>query len=162
MALVVEDGSIVAGANSYVTDLEFTDYCDARGYTYPATAELREPLLIKAMDYLASKEKHYQGVRTDSTQELSFPRYGVMLHGYTISSNLIPIELKRSQMELAYQVSNSEILINETTGNLTSFSVEGVYSETYSEKGQSSKVSTGKANAYLQHLMTDKRALQRV
>jgi hypothetical protein len=161
MALIVEDGTEVANANSYVTDVEFTDYCTARNYTVSGVASEREVLLIKAMDYLHGIEDKFQGVRASSTQSLGFPRRSVVLHGYNLETDKIPDELKNAQMELAYHASNEDILVNETNSNLSGFNVQGVYSETYS-KGAQSKVVTGKANAYLKCLLNSTKELARV
>lgn len=153
MALVIEDGTEVSGANSYTTDAEFVAYAAARGYVIPATEALRDPLQVKAMDYLASLEMSYRGYRVTSTQPLSYPRVGVVLNGYYLNSDTIPIELKNAQLELAYQAYTEELLVNQTTSNLTGFEVDGVYSETYSLGGSRTSVSTGKANAYLCNLL---------
>lgn len=167
MTLVIENGSQVASANSYTTDAEFVAYALARGYSIASTEALRDVLQIKAIDYLESLESKYQGTRVSSTQVLSFPRYNVMLHGFILASDTIPNELKNAQMELAYQLFTQEILISETIGSsdgdLTGFSVDGVYSETYASGGSSgTKVTTGKANAYLTALLNPRKDLQRV
>jgi hypothetical protein len=161
MTLIVEDGSEVANANSYATDAEFVIYAAARGYTIPATEALRDVLQIKAMDYLASLEDLYLGYRSSSTQTLSFPRVGVSLYGYELSSVTIPASLKNAQMELSYQADSGDLLISETIGSsngaLKSFEVDGVYSEEYAESGSTmgTKVSTGRADAYLSDLLKD-------
>ena len=161
MALTIEDGTEVTGADSYTTDAEFVAYAAARGYTIGATETDRDILQIKAMDYLASIEQQFQGSRTSSTQELSFPRYNVVLNDFTLASDAIPQSLKNAQMELAYQANSGELLISETVGSssgtLTGFSVDGVYSETYSadDSAAGTRVSIGKANAYLRGLLKD-------
>jgi len=50
MALIIEDGTLVDGANSYITTAELTTYLTDRGYTDPTTPE---PLCIRAFDYMA-------------------------------------------------------------------------------------------------------------
>jgi hypothetical protein len=167
MALIIEDGSIVSGANSYTTDVEFVAYAAARGYTIGASEADRDILQIKAMDYLASLEDRYQGSRTSSTQEVSFPRYNVILNDFTLASDAIPQSLKNAQMELAYQVNSEELLISESigssSGSLTGFNVDGVYSETYSPDSSTAgtTVTMGKANAYLRGLLKDTTRLVR-
>ena len=153
MALIIEDGSIVVNADSYVTTAELTTYAAKRNYTVTAVPAELEVLLIKAMDYLASLESRYKGDRVNNIQELSFPRIGVQLHGYWLDSDVIPQDLKNAQMELAFQVSTDEILVNETTSNLESFDVKGVYSESYGSGGDGSSVKARKANAYLTNLL---------
>lgn len=161
MTLIIEDGSEVANANSYVTDLEFTTYSTARGNTIPAAAADREILLIKAMDYLASLEMSWKGIRVTQTQLLSFPRYNVDLNDYILASDVIPQELKNGQMELGFQISSEEVLINETVNNLTEFNVQGVYSEKYGSSGSSQSIRTRKADAYLDQLTKNPNRLVR-
>jgi len=153
MTLIIEDGSEVDNANSYVTDTEFTIYTTARNETIPSSEDDREVLLIKAMDYLASLEMSWKGIRVTQTQLLSFPRYNVDLNGYILASDTIPQELKNGQMELAFQISTEEVLINETVNNLSGFNVQGVYSETYGSSGASQSIRTRKADAYLSNLL---------
>ena len=48
--LIIEDGSIVANANSFATDAELKAYANIRGFVIPATQPAREALLVQAMD----------------------------------------------------------------------------------------------------------------
>lgn len=114
MTLIVEDGSNVAGANSYLDLTDIRAYCLNRGVTLPVDATL-EPMVFKAMDYIESKRNQYQGTKTDKTQSLQFPRclpyynggsdypfqadpvasiYGIIIDGFQIASDEIPQVLK--------------------------------------------------------------------
>ena len=53
MALTVENGTLVANANSYVSAANYTAWADARGFTYPGLPELEQKIL-RAMDYIES------------------------------------------------------------------------------------------------------------
>ena len=152
MALIIEDGSIVAGANSFTTDAEFTAYAAARSITIPATEAERDALQILAVDYLFSKEQELKGSRVSIDQTLMYPRSGVCAYGFNIASDAIPTALKNAQMELAMQSYTSELLISGTTENLASFSVDGVYSESYHGGGSWEQVRTDRADAYLDPL----------
>lgn len=161
MTLIIEDGSIVANANSFVTDAELVIYAAGRGLTIPATESDREPLLMRAMDYLAGVESDMQGVRISSEQVLSFPRNGVYINDFIVNSDTIPKELKNSQMELAIQANTDELLINDTVSNLSGFNVDGVYSESYFKGGSKSQIRTGRADVYLDLLLVDTNKLVR-
>ena len=50
MTIVIEDGTVVTGGNSFVTTAEFDTYLTDRGYTAIASPE---PPLIRAFDYMA-------------------------------------------------------------------------------------------------------------
>lgn len=91
--IIVEDGSIVANANSYVSEAELTTYATDRGVTLTTSADV---LIIQAMDYI--EVQSYKGARVSSTQELSWPRSGVYVDGVLIASNEIPKDLKLAQM----------------------------------------------------------------
>lgn len=153
MALIVEDGSVVAGANTYITDLEFTDYADARGYTYPATAPEREPLIIKANDYIQSVENKMKGRRTEpANQVLAYPRTFVYLHCVLLDSNTIPQELKNAQAEAAIAINTAELLITETKQNIASESVCDI-STSYHPGGNFDIVRTETIDVYLDPLL---------
>jgi hypothetical protein len=153
--LVIEDGSIVADANSFATDAEFKAYSNIRNFDVPATQPGREALLVLAMDYLFSKEQEFKGGRVSAAQELPYPRRGVCANGFNIPSDAIPQSLKKAQMELAAQANESSLLISGTVQNLASFNVDGVYSESYFSGGNWEQVRTDRADAYLNSLLVN-------
>jgi hypothetical protein len=155
MALVIEDGSIVANANTFITDEEFTAYADARGYTYPATAADREPLIIKAVDYLTSVENKMQGYRTDPVnQELCYPRRDVLIYCTRIGSDAIPKTLKNAQCEAAIALNDSDLLVTKSTQNIASETV-GELSVSYHGGGSFEQVRTETIDVYLDPLLVN-------
>jgi hypothetical protein len=99
MAIIVETGAIVAGANSYVSEAELTTYATDRGLTLTATAAV---LLIKAMDYLETL--NYIGTKKESTQSLQWPRINVTIDGFAFLSTEIPKQLRAAQMALSVSI----------------------------------------------------------
>ena len=87
--IVVEDGTVVAGANSYVTEAELTTYAADRGVTLAAATDV---LLIKAMDYIESLA--FIGDKHKESQPLQWPRDEVYIDRYYIERETIPKELK--------------------------------------------------------------------
>ena len=87
--IVVEDGTVVAGANSYVTEAELTTYAADRGITLTAATDV---LLIKAMDYIESLA--FIGDKHKESQPLQWPRDEVYIDRYYIERETIPKELK--------------------------------------------------------------------
>ena len=77
MTLIVEDGTGVAGANSYAAVQDLKDYLELRGneaLDLLTDAEI-EPLLVKATDYIELRySKKFLGMQLNSDQDLSFPR----------------------------------------------------------------------------------------
>ena len=99
MAIVVEDGSIVSGANSYVTEAELTTYATDRGITITGDTSV---LLIKAMDWLEAQE--FVGYKYTEDQPLQWPRFNYIIDGYYKDSDYIPPELKNGLMALAVNI----------------------------------------------------------
>lgn len=97
--IVVEDGTEVSGANSYVTTAELATYADERGVTITGTAA---DLLIQAMDYL--EQQNFKGVKNTSTQALQWPRYNVYIDSYYVTSTTIPQLLKDAECEIALAI----------------------------------------------------------
>ena len=55
MTLIVETGSIVSGANTYVDLADVRAFASARGITVSTDDTTLEQQIIKAMDYVESK-----------------------------------------------------------------------------------------------------------
>lgn len=98
VTIIVEDGSGVPNANSYI-DLQYAkDYLEERGHKIPSDEELA-PMLINAIDFMESLTR-YKGTRTHQDQELQFPRSGLCDDGIEIVGNTIPQDIKRAQAQL--------------------------------------------------------------
>lgn len=100
VSLIVETGSIVASANSYVTLQEVVDYAARRNVSLGADSDVIIRQLILASDYIDGKEQAFQGKRVDVTQSLCWPRTGACLFDEDILDTDIPSRIKRAQMEL--------------------------------------------------------------
>ena len=80
MGLILEDGSGIATANSYVTADEFKAFHVDRGNTLLAEADddQIEAALVKGSDYLQQKFRLlWNGARATEQQRLDWPRRGV-------------------------------------------------------------------------------------
>lgn len=106
MALIVEDGSIVENADTYVTRADAIAYALRRGVVLPDT-EATDIQIIKAMDYLAMFDTKWLGQQVNpATQYLAWPRSGVFI-GFShvaFPSDDIPNQLIKAQCELVLQV----------------------------------------------------------
>lgn len=150
MPLIIEDGSIVTGANSYVTLADIKAYADARGITYPDDSAL-EINAILATDYLQSK--CYSGVEVEpNVQPLAFPRDDLYIQGVLVANDSIPTQLKNAQIEAAL-AQNSQPLLQES-GTDASVSDEslGPIKFTY-DGGSSSSFNSQRVNLYLNSLL---------
>jgi hypothetical protein len=156
MTIIVEDGSVVTGANSYVTLAEFKAWADARSIDYGTDAEVTAQL-YRAMDYLESLS--YKGVKANEDQELQWPRYGVILDSYDVQSDEIPNKLKIAQHEAIKaeidQVSAMENLERQTTSESI-----GDISVTYAT-GSSSRTTSQSLSYALRKLVTSSNQVSR-
>jgi hypothetical protein len=111
MALVIENGSLVANATSYVSVAEVRAYAAARASTIPAAdapgdASI-EAACIVAIDFLESFRGEFQGSKVDAaSQALQWPRIGAWLDGAEIPATTIPKILKDAQCQLAIEAVN--------------------------------------------------------
>lgn len=151
--LIIEDGSIVANANSIANDEEMKSYASLRGLTVPATQPERESLLILAMDYLKSIESRMKGTRTDVDQTLPEPRQNVWLYGQTIDQNTIPAEYKNAQIEAAIAAKDMVLLTNRSNKNVSSEKVD-VLQISYFDGGSWDVARLDRVDAALAPLLT--------
>lgn len=113
MALIVETGSGASDSQSYASVADADTYHAARGRTLWATmseAE-KEQALTRATDFMVeSYRKRWGGYRMTSTQALDWPRYGVCLDGFAVSSDVVPAEVVKACMELALIAAAGDLL----------------------------------------------------
>lgn len=102
-AIVVEDGSQVSGANSYISEAELSTYAADRGITITGTNAV---LIILAMDYIEAQP--FQGFKTLIGQTLQFPRTDVLIDCELLASDEIPTLLKDALAETALAVDRSQ------------------------------------------------------
>jgi len=104
--LIVEDGTIVANANSYVTLEQANNYVANEGAnpTWDALDDSDKiKRLYQAQRYIEQKySDKFVGFFSDNSQPLSFPRTGAVKNdGRTIGETEIPVECKVAQVEFA-------------------------------------------------------------
>lgn len=100
--IIVENGTVVAGANSYVSESGLTEYATDRGVTLTAATDV---LLIKAMDYIESL--YFIGDKHIEAQPLQWPRDEVYIDRYYIESETIPKELKNGVYTAALAIDSA-------------------------------------------------------
>jgi hypothetical protein len=112
MALIVEDGTGLANAESYISEADATAYWASRlnDAWANATAPQREASLRNAADYL-SYVYGWPGQPSTTTQRLSWPRAGVPSGAATFPSTAIPQQIIDAQLFLALSDLSSPILI---------------------------------------------------
>ena len=154
MALIVEDGSIVAGANTYVTVAELDDFASARGTTLPAIESDKEILIIKAMDYVEAYRARFQGSKVEAAQPVQWPRINVEIDGFSFPSDEIPIDLKNAQLQAGLEVNSLDDLSPTQTESIKKEKVDVLETEYFSpQEGAISSPNYPKVDAYLDALL---------
>lgn len=105
MALTIENGTGVTGAESYASEAELVAFAAARGVTIATTDAAA--LLVKAMDRLAGLP--YKGDRVARDQALDWPRSGVCVDGFSYAATELPSQLKQAQLILALAANSTDL-----------------------------------------------------
>jgi hypothetical protein len=139
MALTVETGNGVVGADSYVTLASFKTHCDNWGYDYSSTPDaMLEQKLRLAADFIDTNFR-FKGVRLTVAQEREFPRSGCTdWSGYDVTG--VPSKVAKAQIELAFKAITESLYTDlDRGGQVTSESV-GPISVSYSDGAPVGKV----------------------
>lgn len=141
MPLIVEDGSIVVGADSYVsTDAADTYHSDRANTAWAAaTASAKEAALRKATSYIDTKyAARLRGFRVSATQPLRWPRTGVELDDLPFGSlayldyTTIPQSLKDATCEAAIRFLAGDLSPDMPRGGkIESINVAGAISKKF-------------------------------
>ena len=103
MALIVEDGSVVANADSFLSLADARTLATNYGLEISADDATAEVQLRQAYLALIVYEPSLQGYRVSSEQTGIYPRSGVYKNCFAVASNVIPEEVKLAQADLAGQ-----------------------------------------------------------
>ncbi|MEO6532849.1 MAG: DnaT-like ssDNA-binding protein [Pseudolysinimonas sp.] len=104
MALIVEDGTGLSTAESYISVPAFKAYADARGLDYGASTDAQiEQALRRATAWLdAVYGARFGGYRVAVSQALVFPRSGLVdREGFGIAYNSVPRQIASATAEAA-------------------------------------------------------------
>lgn len=154
MALIIEDGSEVANANSYVDDAEYVAHAAARGLSIGTDATAREIELIKAMDFIEGHRSQFKGFKVTDTQALQWPRSAVWIDTFSVNADEIPVELKRAQMEAAAAEKAVGLLKTANVSNVKREKVDVLETEFFSG-GSWETARLDRVNVYLDQLLNN-------
>lgn len=106
MALVIEDGTGVAGAESYVTVEQFRDYASKRDRDVSALVDQDakiEALLRNSMDYMQAQD--YRGIMSyPLVQSLAWPRTDYWVCTDDTATSLLPPAILQAQIVIALDI----------------------------------------------------------
>lgn len=141
MALIVEDGSGAADADSLVTLAEVRAFALARGVTVSNDDAVLEPTVRVAHDYLLAVEGRLAGSRAVAGQALPFPRKGVWLFGDALPEDEIPRQIKQAVFQCLVE-GQSQDLLPSTDGKIILAEAVGPISTTYANTGAAGQTPT--------------------
>ncbi|WLY87199.1 hypothetical protein [Vibrio phage vB_VibM_83AMN] len=117
MSVIVEDGSNVVGANSFITIDELRSFASIRNIILPTDENQLTSLLILSCEYLNTLDAKLKGTQTYSDQELSWPRDNIC----NVPKDSIPKAVKNAQLQLSL-----DCLANDGTlmPNVTQYAIK--------------------------------------
>lgn len=117
MALIVEDGTIVANADSYISLADARTRAAILGVSLNSTDGTAELQLQQATIYIdRTYRARFQGQKTNLDQSLQFPRVRVVIDDDSLGSNEIPQELIDAQIFAAAQLESGESFYTNNDG----------------------------------------------
>ena len=139
--LIIEDGSIVPGADSFVSAADFAVYAANYGVEVPNVEPAQEALLRRAAVQLESLP--WAGSLVSGEQLLSWPRAGVARNGFPVASSAIPSQVKQAQMALAAELHAEDVAAAKVAkGAITKEAVDGAVTREYAAPVVKTSVST--------------------
>lgn len=134
--LIVEDGSIVPNADSWLSLADARALAAKYGYVLPADDTEAESALRNGAMYVGLQEPAMCGRRVSAAQSLSFPRTGISLYGFPVASNIIPDQVKLAQLIAGVEYGNGADVRASSDGRITTMErVEGAVTVEYANNG---------------------------
>lgn len=140
-ALVVEDGTGLAGADSYIAAADLREYCTGLNYTIDTavTDAFLETRLRAATNWIDTAFR-YKGFKLTQGQALEFPRSSLMDWSSQIVTG-VPLRVAKACAELAYKaIADVELFQDLDRGGLISHESVGPISTTYDPNAPAQKV----------------------
>ena len=111
MPLIVEDGTGMATAESYVSVADADARHTAFGNSaWTGTDAVKEAALRRATAYIEQAYRsRWQGVRMSEAQALSWPRYNVIVDSWSIASDEVPTEVANACADLALKALSADL-----------------------------------------------------
>jgi len=105
MAIVIENGSLVANANSFVSLDDYIDHAESLGVII-TDEEAAEIQLIKSAIFIGSHEGRLKGTLVSRDQPLSYPREDLTLDGFAWEKTEIPRQVIGLQLAVALEIND--------------------------------------------------------
>lgn len=112
MTLLVEDGTNVAGAESYASVAQADTRLAALGFTTwaPLLEVEKEAALRRATNYMTQEfRSRWKGTRANEDQALDWPRTDVEVEDVAVASNIVPLEVRNTNIDLAIKAAAGDL-----------------------------------------------------
>lgn len=138
MALIVEDGTCLTDAESYLSVAGFKAYCDKWGYSYAGiTDAVIEQKLRLATAYIDTIFR-YKGVRQVNAQALEFPRSTLFdWSAYEVTG--VPARVVKACAELAFKGFTESLYVDLDRGGMVTSESVGPLSVSYAPDAPAGK-----------------------
>ena len=134
MSLIIEDGTGVADADSFLTLVNARTLALNYGLTLATDDTEAEVQLRQGYNGLLVSEPTLQGARTHSIQTGIYPRTGVYSNCQSVDSESIPNSVKLAQLNYASAINGGYKLNAIDNGqDVKSFTVPGAYQKVYQD-----------------------------
>lgn len=116
MALIVENGTGLATAESYCSVADADARASAFGNTaWTGTDAAKEAALRRATAFMEQRYRgNWKGTKLFRAQALSWPRYGAVVDGWNVDSNIVPAEIRNACADLAVKALTVELNADQT------------------------------------------------
>ena len=159
MSLIVENGTGLADADSYISLVDARAYGIKYGYTLPVDDTQADIFLRKAALYVDLFEGSYSGERLVDTQALAWPRVNAYKCAgrdqIDLPSDEVPIEIQNAQVIAAHFYSAGvNVRANDDGKNIASEEVTGAVKVSYFDNGKTgATIEITEANDMLANLL---------
>jgi hypothetical protein len=145
MALVVEDGTGLPNADSYISVAEYKAYADGRGYDYSALTDAQLEQKLREGTQFIDTIQRFKGIQLVSTQALEWPRSGAYdWSGREVSG--VPKRVKDAQAEATYKAQTESLYTDADRGGMIKSESVGPISVTYMDGAPATKLFTAVMN----------------
>ena len=143
MPLIVENGSVVPGADSYVSLTDARALAEKYGKALPVDDTEAEAALRNGAVYVGLQELAMCGFRVSPEQSLAYPRRNVFAYGFPVPADSIPSQIINSQVLAAVEYGLGTDVRASSDGRVTeSERVEGAVTVSYFNNGVTGATTT--------------------
>lgn len=136
VTLIIEDGTGIESANSYISLDDAYDLIEQFGWSLPDDADLASIALVNGYNYLNTLESGMCGTRTYEDQTGAFPRENCSCGSFAIPLDAIKPEVKQAQVRAAVTFAKGVDVNPDSDGKETqSEEVVGAVKVSYFQSG---------------------------